>query len=134
MVKADAISTPIEANSNIINAFQKTVDRITPNVLKQARNRAKLLESKGLFKDMGRVDEIAHRNIGQSTEQIRPVKLPRLSEAESLALTDALEGNTKAFSNKQGLRSVRKMFDNLFAEGHRVGLFEKVGRRKDFFP
>jgi len=118
-----------QLGGNVVKGIEAVGGKITPPLLKQAQNRVKLPESKQLFKEIERADELWHRQSGQSIERLRRLKLQKLSDKEAIKLADEIE-------NPKTHNEYNKALDVLYykakAKGVKMGYIGKGGKR--YFP
>lgn len=113
------------AGINPIPYVQKAAKIITPDFLKQARNRVESPEGKTIVDMIEKADNKRFRRFGQQTEKIRQLRLHEMTEADGLALADKIErGKSPEF---------KRILDEMFYKAKAVGV-DVSGFRQKYFP
>lgn len=110
---------------NFVKGVEAAGGKLTPDVLKQAKNRVKLPESKQLFGEIQQADNVHNRIAGSNMEAMRQLGLYKMSEVESAALADALE-------TASGASPYRSLLNSLHDQARAVGL--DIGYVKNYYP
>lgn len=114
----------IDLGRNTATGIEKAGGWITPAILKQAKNRVKLPESKQLFSEILSADNMKGRIVGTNVEALNQLGLYKMGEADAFKLADALEQSEMIGTSP--FRSILKsLHDMARSSGIEIGYINK---------